>query len=66
MTWSVRYEDDQARADYLRTLQDRLTRIEEVPVKPLHTVDEFGSDWKLKPGVAPRTFGHQPAPRRST
>lgn len=62
VTWSVRYEDDQARALYLQGLAERLRRIDQVPLKPMHPVDDFGKDWKLKPGIAPRTFGHQNLP----
>lgn len=59
VTWSVRYEDDAARAQYLVALAERLRNLDAVPLKPLHAVDEFGKDWKLKPGIEPRTFGHQ-------
>lgn len=62
VTWSVRYEDDHARALYLQGLAERLRRIDEVPLKAMHAVDDFGKDWKLKPGIAPRTFGHQNLP----
>lgn len=62
VTWSVRYEDDAARRDYLKSYADRLTNIDRVPIKHLHKVEEFGDDWKLKPGIEPRTIGHLPLP----
>lgn len=58
VTWSVRYEDDAARGRYLDELRSRLKTLHAVPLKPLHRVDEFGEDWRLKPGIAARTFGH--------
>lgn len=60
VTWSVRYEDDQARAGYLAALAERLKHLDQVPIQPLHAVEEFGEDWKLKAGIEPRTFAHQP------
>lgn len=62
VTWSVRYEDDAARGRYLEALAERLRHLDTVPIKALHAVDEFGDDWKLRPGIEPRTFGHQPGP----
>lgn len=58
VTYSVRYEDDAARAQYLDALEARLRNIEQVPLKPAHLNEEFGADWKLKAGIAPRTAGH--------
>ena len=60
VTWSVRYEDDTARELYLKGLADRLEHLDEVPLKPAHQVEEFGEDWKLRPGIPARTFGHRP------
>ena len=62
VTWSVRYEDDAARGRYLEALSERVRHLDTVPIKALHAVDEFGDDWKLRPGIEPRTFGHQPGP----
>lgn len=59
VTWSVRYEDDSSRALYLESLAQRLQRLDDVPLKPMHPLSDFGSDWKLKADIAPRTIGHQ-------
>ncbi len=60
VTWSVRYEDDTSRAQYLNSLSERLRRLDDVPLMPMHPVEEFASDWKLKPDIEPRTLGHRP------
>lgn len=60
ITWSVRYEEDDARQTYLDAYAERLRHLEQVPLKPAHPVEHFGPDWKLKPGIEPQTFGHQP------
>ena len=31
------------------------------PIMPVHRLDEFGENWRLKPGIAPRTIGHRRA-----
>ncbi|MGV8995601.1 MAG: NAD(P)H-dependent oxidoreductase [Parvibaculaceae bacterium] len=55
---SVAYVGDEARQEMLRNYATRLVAInEEVPMH-FHRRDEFDRDWKLKPGVAPRTVGH--------
>lgn len=63
VTWSVRYEDDAQRGRYLEALAERLRSLDAIPLKPMHATEEFGADWKLKPGIAPRTFGHGPGPK---
>lgn len=60
VTYSVRYEDDAERKAYLAAYAERLKHLDSIPVKPMHPVEDFGEDWKLKPGIAPKTFGHQP------
>ena len=62
VTWSVRYEDDAERQGYLAAYAQRLLHLDQVPLKYVHPVEDFGPDWKLKPGVAPQTLGHQPYP----
>lgn len=60
ITWSVRYEEGTARQSYLDAYAERLRHLDRIPLKPVHAVDQFGPDWKLKPGIEPQTFGHQP------
>ena len=62
VAWSTRYTDDAERAGYLEGYAARLRDIGEVPSLPVHAVEDFGPDWMLKPGVEPRTIGHQPWP----
>ena len=62
VTWSVRYEEDAQRQDYINAYAARLRALEDVPVKYVHKVEDFGPDWKLHPGIEPRTMGHQKRP----
>ncbi len=62
VTWSVRYEDDAQRQQYLSALSERLRHIDSIPLQAAHANAEFGKDWQLKPGVVPRTIGHGPVP----
>lgn len=62
VTWSVRYEDDGQRQAYLDALAERLRKLDSTPLKYVHPVEDFGKDWKLKPGITPKTLGHQPVP----
>lgn len=65
VAWSTRYQDDARRHEYLDALADRLRHLDQVPIKYVHPVEDFGKDWKLKPGVEPKTIGHQPLPRKA-
>ena len=60
VAWSTRYEDDAARHDYLDAFAERIRNLDKIPLMSNHPVEDFGEDWTLKPGVAPRTIGHQP------
>ena len=58
-SWSIHYTTPDTRAGYIDAFSQRLRGIgQEVPM-PLHRLDEFGADWRLKPGIAPRTNGHR-------
>lgn len=61
MAWSIHYADDARRAGYLDAWEQRLRGIESEPPMASHALAEFGPDWRLKPGIAPRTVGHRPA-----
>lgn len=56
--WSVHYTDAAQRQAYLDAYAQRLRHIEHDTPLPRHTLDEF-HDWRLKPGIAPRTAGHR-------
>lgn len=57
--WSIHYTTPQARAGYLEAYARRLLGIEAEEPMPMHRLEEFGADWRLKPGIAPRTMGHR-------
>lgn len=59
--WCVHYTDEAQRQAYLDAYAERLRHIEQDAPIPRHTLDEF-VDWRLKPGIAPRTAGHRRAP----
>jgi NAD(P)H dehydrogenase (quinone) len=60
--WSIQYTDLDRRKDYLDAYEARLRHIEHEDIMPTHPLTDFGTDWRLKPGIEPRTAGH----RRST
>ncbi len=60
VAWSTRYQDEDKRHEYLAAYAEQLRNLDAVPIKYMHPVEDFGKDWKLKPGIAPKTFGHQP------
>ncbi|MBG9388071.1 NAD(P)H-dependent oxidoreductase [Caenimonas aquaedulcis] len=57
--WSIHYTTPEKRAAYLDAYAQRLRGIAEETPMPAHRLAEFGSDWRLKPGIAPRTVGHR-------
>jgi len=62
VAWSTRYSEDGMRQQYLEEFAGHLRNIDNRPVKYVHPTEDFGKDWKLKPGIEPKTFGHQPFP----
>ncbi|MEZ5689267.1 MAG: NAD(P)H-dependent oxidoreductase [Caenibius sp.] len=56
--WSTRYKDDAQRQIYLNLMANRIHALDSIPVIPTHQVEDFGSDWRLRPGIEPRTIGH--------
>lgn len=57
--WSIHYTDDERRRGYLEAWRKRLQHIEHETPKPVHVLADFGADWRLKPGIEPRTAGHR-------
>jgi len=64
--WSIQYTDEAKRRDYLDQYESRLRGIELETPMPTHRLADFGPDWRLKPGIAPRTAGHRLPPARAT
>jgi NAD(P)H dehydrogenase (quinone) len=63
--WSIQYTDDTQRRAYLDAYEARLRAIENDTPMPTHVLADFGPDWRLKPGIAPRTAGHRRTPAGS-
>jgi NAD(P)H dehydrogenase (quinone) len=59
VSWSIQYTTHEIRAGYIDSFSRRLRDIDKETPMPLHLLDEFGADWRLKPGIAPRTIGHR-------
>lgn len=59
LAWSIHYADAEQRAAYLDAYARHLMSVEELEPMPSHPLAEFGPDWRLKPGIAPRTVGHR-------
>ena len=59
LAWSIHYTDEMQRATYLDAYEQRLRTIEGLQVMPSHPLADFGADWRLKPGIEPRTAGHR-------
>jgi NAD(P)H dehydrogenase (quinone) len=59
LAWSIHYTGDAQRSAYLNEYADHLAKLDNLTPLPMHRLDEFGSDWRLKPGIAPRTVGHR-------
>ena len=65
LAWSIHYTDDAQRAAYLDAYERHLRDIERLPPLPSHPLADFGADWRLKPGIEPRTAGHRRPPARA-
>jgi NAD(P)H dehydrogenase (quinone) len=61
--WSIHYTTPEKRVGYLDAYAQRLGTIEGETPMPMHPLADFGSDWRLRPGIAPRTSGHRRAPQ---
>lgn len=59
VAWSVQYSDEAQRQAGLDAYAARLRGIAHESPTPMHTLAEFGSDWRLRPGIEPRTAGHR-------
>lgn len=57
--WSVHYTTPEARAQYLDDYEIRLRNLHQTAAMPMHRLEEFGPDWRLKQGIQPRTVGHR-------
>ncbi|MFT3804490.1 MAG: NAD(P)H-dependent oxidoreductase [Burkholderiaceae bacterium] len=57
--WAIQYTDEAKRSEYLDQYAQRLRNIEHERPMPTHELADFAADWRLKPGIEPRTAGHR-------
>lgn len=57
--WSIQYTDEAQRHAYLDAYEARLRNIESEEPLPMHVLNEFDVDWRLRPEITPRTAGHR-------
>ncbi|AOS81114.1 MULTISPECIES: NAD(P)H-dependent oxidoreductase [Hydrogenophaga] len=57
--WSIQYSDEAQRHAHLEAYAARLRGIGHEEVMATHPLADFGPDWRLKPGIEPRTVGHR-------
>lgn len=59
--WSIHYTTPEQRSAYLDEYAERLRTLEATAPLDFHRLADFGPDWRLKPGVQPRTVAHRRA-----
>ena len=57
--FNIQYSDAAQRQRLLDAYEARLRGIEGEPAMPFHALGDFDADWRLKPGIEPRTVGHR-------
>jgi len=57
ISWSVNFVDAATRQRYLDDYSARLRSLETIEPMFFHPLEDFGSDWRLRPGVAARAVG---------
>ena len=63
VSWNVNFVDEATRRGYLDDYGARLSRLEQTEPMFFHPLGDFGTDWRLKPGVEARAAGqrkHEP------
>ena len=59
VSWSIHYTTAEQRAAYLDGYDAVLRRLGDIEPMFVHPLSDFGSDWRLRPGVAPGTAIHR-------
>lgn len=59
MSWSIHYTTPERRQQYLDDYAQRMGVLETMEAMPSHPLSDFGTDWRLKPGIVPRTGAHR-------
>lgn len=57
VAWNASFVDAATRAGYLDAYGERLRTLETTEPMFFHPLTDFGTDWRLKPEVTPRTVG---------
>lgn len=57
--FSIQYTDEAMRHTCLDAYEARLRGLVQEEAMPTHPLADFGPDWRLKPGIVPRTAGHR-------
>lgn len=57
VSWSVSFVDPATRQRYLDDYTERLRTLETTEPLFFHPLDDFGTNWRLRPGVSPRAAG---------
>ncbi|CEJ14779.1 General stress protein 14 [bacterium YEK0313] len=63
IAWSVAYRDAAGRHQVLEDYGRHLDGLETATPLAFHHRDDFGADWRLKPGIAPKAVGQAGANR---
>lgn len=61
VSYSVSYVSDERRRGYLEAYEARLRALATTEPLDFHRLDEFGPDWRLRAGIAPRAAGQMRA-----
>ena len=57
--WSIQSVDDATREGYLDQYAARMRSLERTEPLAVHSMSDFGPDWRLRPEVEPRTVGQR-------
>ncbi len=57
VSYSVSFVDDRTRDGYFAAYEARLRTLDTTAPIDFHPLDDFGPDWRLKPGITPRAVG---------
>lgn len=58
MSWSIQYTTPERREQYLLDYVQRMRELQTAEPMYTHPLSDFGADWRLKPGVQPRSPVH--------
>lgn len=59
MSWSIHYTTPERREQYLAEYAARMRALQTTEPLFSHPLSDFGADWRLKPGVTPRSAAHR-------